>query len=263
MKYGFIGLGNMATAITGGMVKSGVFAKEDIIGYDISREMCTRAMQNIGIATTESASELAKRSDCIVIAVKPQVIDNVFESLEGLTDGKLIVSIAAGKSIAFLENGLGKDKRIVRVMPNINALVGAATCAYVGNDNVSESDKAVVERIFGTVGTITELPEKLFPIFTAIGGSSPAFAYMYIDALARAGVEYGMTKKQALSVAASTVFGSAKMIMESGEHPMELCDRVCSPAGTTIEGVLSLQADGFESAVHRAIAAVAEKDKRL
>ena len=263
MKYAFIGLGNMATAIIGGMVRSGEFADDKIFGCDISREKCDEANKNLGIQALTDMQGCIDSADVVVIAVKPQVTASVFAEIRDLVKGKLIISIAAGKSIEYLEQGLGDDKAIIRVMPNINAMVGAATSAYAANKNADDKHKKIAEKIFGTVGTITELPEKLFSIFTAIGGSSPAFAYMYIDALARIGVEYGMTKAQALSVAASTVYGSAKMVMESGVHPWELCDRVCSPAGTTIDGVLKLQEKGFENAVHEAIRAVAEKDKRL
>ena len=263
MKYSFIGLGNMATAIAGGMIRSGEFAHDIICGCDISREMCDRAHDRLGIDAVTDTLSCISDADVVIVAVKPQVTESVFAQIKEHVGGKLIISIAAGKSISYLENGLGADKSIVRVMPNINAMVGAATCAYTANSCVSDGQKEIARRIFATVGTATELPEKLFSIFTAIGGSSPAFAYMYIDALARAGVAHGMTKAQALEIAASTVYGSAKMIMESGLHPMELCDRVCSPAGTTIDGVLSLQANGFESAVHAAVNAVVEKDKKL
>lgn len=262
MNYGFIGLGNMATAITCGMLRSGSFTHDKILGFDISPDCCRAAAEN-GVEIKKSAEELADSSDVLVLAVKPQVAEDVYAVIKDRVQGKLIISIAAGKTIEFLENGLGSDKSLVRVMPNINAMVGAATCAYTANANVTDEHKKITEKIFGTVGTIDELPEKLFSVFTAIGGSSPAFAYIYIDALARAGVQHGMPKAQALKFAAATVMGSAKMVLESGVHPMELCDRVCSPAGTTVDGVMRLQSYGFEAAVHEAIHAVVEKDKKL
>ena len=263
MKYGFIGLGNMATAIASGMLRSDRFTDDTVMGYDIVKERGETLRAQIGLQPTNSITQLVTEADVIILAVKPQVIESVFEEIRSYLSGKLIISIAAGKSLAFLENGLGSQRSIIRVMPNINAMVGAATSAYVCNAFVTPEQKALLEKIFGTIGTITELPEKLFSIFTAIGGSSPAFAYIYIDALARVGVQHGMTKEQALKVAASTVYGSAKMVMESGVHPMELCDRVCSPAGTTIDGVIRLQACGFEAAVHDAVTAVVEKDKSM
>lgn len=263
MRYGFIGLGNMATAIIGGMVRSGEFANDTISGFDISESRRDELKNTFGITLFGSEKELTENSDVVVLAVKPQVISGVFERISKSLSGRLVISIAAGKTLSFLENGLGKDTSIIRVMPNINALVAAATSAYTGNEAATDEHKKTAEKIFGTVGTVVELPEKLFSAFTAIGGSSPAFAYIYIDALAKAGVKHGMSRDMALKVAASTVFGSAKMVMESGIHPMELCDRVCSPAGTTIDGVLKLAECGFETAVHQAINAVVEKDKSL
>lgn len=263
MKYGFIGLGNMATAIAKGMYGSGDFSDDSILGYDISGARLTALSDEIKLIPTANAADLADRADVVILAVKPQVTESVFAEIRGHLTNKLVISIAAGKTLEFLENGLGSDAAIIRVMPNINAMVGAATSAYVCNSNVSASQKNTVEHIFSTIGTVTELPEKLFSAFTAIGGSSPAFAYIYIDALARAGVQHGLSKEQALKIAASTVYGSAKMVLESGVHPMELCDRVCSPAGTTIDGVMRLQANGFEAAIHDAITAVVKKDKSL
>ena len=148
-------------------------------------------------------------------------------------------------------------------MPNINAAVGEAVSAFCGNKNATEKDLAFAENMCKSFGTAVSLPEKHFPLFGVIGGSSPAFAYMFIDSLARAAVKNGMPKNQALEICAQAVLGSAKMILESKEHPMELADKVCSPGGTTIEGVLSLRENGFEAAVARAVQAAVEKDKLL
>ena len=166
-------------------------------------------------------------------------------------------------TIDYLAQALYENAPIVRVMPNINARVGASTVAFCANASVADEQKKLVETMLCTIGTVTELPESMFSVFTAIAGSSPAFTYIYIDALARAAVQAGMPKAQALQIAASSVFGSAKLVMESGEHPYALADSVCSPSGTTIDGVLTLQENAFESTVHKAIKAVIEKDKRL
>jgi pyrroline-5-carboxylate reductase len=174
-----------------------------------------------------------------------------------------VISVAAGRTLAFLEDGLGPDLPIARVMPNINAKVGASTSAFAVNSRCAESHKSIVQALFSTVGAIIELPEEQFSIFTAIAGSSPAFSYMYIDALARAAVRGGLSRDKALEIAASAVYGSAKMILESREHPFTLIDQVSSPGGTTIEGICALQEHGFESAVHKAVAATALKDKNL
>ncbi len=259
MTYGFLGLGNMALAILTGMRASESFKDAEIFGYDVSAEAAERAP----VKRCDCAADLVKSSDVIVLAVKPQVLGGVLADIAPLAEGKLFISIAAGKNLAFLRDCLDRDVHIVRVMPNINAVALSSTSAFCADKNVTEGERETVRAIFGTVGTVTELEEKLFPVFTAIASCSPAFTYMYIDALARAAVSGGMPRAQALETAASAVLGSAKMVFASSLHPQELADMVCSPGGTTIEGVLALRAFGFENAVHEAVNAVIEKDKRL
>ena len=148
-------------------------------------------------------------------------------------------------------------------MPNINAVVAEAICGYCGNEKTTKDDLDFVQKMCSCFGKAIELPEEKFPIFGVIGGCSPAYAYMFIDAMARAAVKNGLPKQQALEISAQAVLGSAKMILESGEHPWELIDKVCSPGGTTIEGVLALQRDGFEAAVADAVESAFEKDRKL
>lgn len=262
---GFIGTGNMATAIIRGVIKSGMLKGEDIAVYDISKEKAVALSEEYGVKVFGSENEIAKRCDKVVLSVKP----NVFPALLGKIDAELkenkplIISIAAGKTIEFISSCLSYNAEIVRVMPNINAKVGAAVSAYCGKENVSESDLAFVKELCESFGIAVNISENLFPTYSAIGGCSPAFAYMFIDSLARAAVKNGMPKTTALEVAAGTVLGSAKMILESDEHPWQLVDQVCSPGGTTIEGVTSLQNDGFEAAVMNAVQAAIDKDKKL
>lgn len=257
--YGFIGLGNMASAILAGMKKSGKYDMGAVLGYD---PVDTKA-QECGVRPSSSVGELGFNADVIVLAIKPQVLPQVLPELQSRRPNALVISIAAGKTLAYLEDALGLDAPIIRAMPNINAKVGAATTAICANKNASKEQKDTAKNLLTTIGTVTELPEKQFSVFTAIASSSPAFTYMYIDSLARAAVEAGMPKSQALFIAASSVLGSAKLVMETDEHPYVLVDSVCSPGGITIEGVLSLQASGFESAVHKAVEAVIAKDKTL
>lgn len=259
IKYGFIGLGNMASAIIAGMKNSGKYSMSNVFGYDT----LPGKAQECGVCGCDSAEALCKSVDVIILAVKPQILPKVLPTVKENAGDALIVSIAAGKTIAYFQEALSGNTPIVRVMPNINARAGAATAAFCPNEFVSEEQKSLVEEMLKTIGTLVQLPENMFSVFTALAGSSPAFTYMYIDALARAAVAYGMPKAQALEIAASSVFGSAKLVMESGEHPYALADSVCSPAGTTIDGVLTLQDNAFESVVHKAVAAVIEKDKRL
>ncbi len=267
MKLGFIGCGNMACAIIEGIIKSKVIDAESINVYDINEYALEDIHSKHPVKIMNGERETVFESDVIILAVKPNVIADVLDNINTALEESdtLLISIAAGKTIAYLRNNLSHDNRIIRVMPNINATVGEAICAYTANNKASDGDKQLCELIFSSVGKVLYIDEKLFPIFGVIGGCAPAFSYMFIDALARAGVKNGMDKDTALTVAAQTVLGSAKMIMESmpDEHPWELIDKVCSPGGTTIEGIASLQSDGFEAAVNNAVNKALEKDAKL
>ncbi|GFI61600.1 pyrroline-5-carboxylate reductase [Clostridiales bacterium] len=266
MKYGFIGAGNMASAIIKGMtIGTNSFNGKDIYVYNIHRSSAESLSEKCGTNVCDSAQELINCCDVIILAVKPNVLPEVIKEVKEklLEKSPLLISIAAGKTIEFLQGITDPQIPIVRVMPNINAKVGCSTSAFCTSDSVTEEQKDIVKSLFSTIGSITELPEKLFSIHGVIGGSAPAFAYLYIDALARAAVKAGMSKPMALEMTAQTVLGSAKMVLESGEHPWALIDQVCSPGGTTIEGICSLEANGFEAAIHQAFDSVYEKDKKL
>ena len=263
LTYGFIGLGNMSTAIIKGMIASGDFSPNQIYGMNRSLQKTTQLANQFDIQSTTTIADLMNASDVIVIGVKPQNLEEVLPIIrENINERHILVSIAAGKSLQYLEEHLQTNRPIFRIMPNINAVVGASTSCY--STNVSnEKAKQIVENIFSKVGTIIELPESLFSTFTSIGCASPAFTYLYIDSLARAGVKEGMSKDMALKVAASSVLGSAKMILESNEHPWALIDQVCSPGGTTIRGVTELQHNNFESTIYKAVQAVSDRDAEL
>lgn len=263
MKIGFIGCGNMASAIIGGIIDNKIVKGEDIYAYDIYSPAVEKAQRDYAVKSCDSERAVVKHSEIIFLAVKPNVQQSVLKKIDGELKDKLIISIAAGKTIDFIQSNLKCKAKIIRVMPNINAKVGEAMSAYCFNELVDENDKKNTELLLNGIGKVLCLDESFFPLFGVIGGCGPAFAYMFIDALARAGVQNGMKKSQALEIAAQTVYGSAKMILESGEHPWQLTDNVCSPGGTTIEGVISLQADGFESAVHNAVSKALDKDKKL
>lgn len=266
MKYGFIGTGNMASAIIKGMtVGTGSFNGSDIYVYNRSRGKADKLAELCGVNVCESSGDVIAASDVLILAVKPNVLPEAIPPVKDdiIKKSPLVISIAAGKTLDYLEDLISPNVPIVRVMPNINAKVGCSTSAYCATASVTDDQKKTVEALFSTIGSVTELSEKLFGIHGVIGGAAPAFAYLYIDALARAAVKAGMPKSQALEMTAQTVLGSAKMVLESGEHPWELIDQVCSPGGTTIEGVCSLESSGFESALHKAFDAVYEKDKKL
>lgn len=263
MKFGFIGLGNMASAIIHGMITSQQFNATDVYGINRSPEKTENLVTKYAIQSANSIEQLMNNVDVVIIAVKPQMFDSVIPSIKQyLTAKHIIISIAAGKSLSNLHDELGAQTAIFRVMPNINATIGASTSCFstlVANDD----QKEIVEKLFATVGTIVELPENLFSIFTTIGCASPAFTYLYIDSLARAAVREGMPKDMALEIAASSVLGSAKMVLQSESHPWALIDQVCSPGGTTIQGVTSLQVNHFESTIYEAVEAVTNRDAAL
>ncbi len=267
MKLGFIGCGNMAGAIIEGIIKSRVIAPEYINVYDINTCAAESIKEKYPIKIMNSERETVFESDVVILAVKPNVITDVLDKINTALEESdtLIISIAAGKTISYIRNNLSHDNRIIRVMPNINATVGEAMCAYTANDKANDADRQLCELIFSAVGKVLYIEEKQFPIFGVIGGCGPAFSYMFIDSLARAAVKNGMDKDTALMTAAQTVLGSAKMVLEKmrDEHPWELIDKVCSPGGTTIEGVASLQNDGFEAAVNNAVNKALEKDAKL
>lgn len=265
MTLAFFGTGNMATAILRGVLSSGLLCAKDIAAYDVDAAKPRALAQETGIVAVDSPAALIERSDVVLLAVKPNVLPAVLTENAALLAEKqpLLISIAAGKTLEFLASFLPFPARIVRVMPNLNAAVGAAVSAFCGNENATEADLAFTEKLCKSFGTALPLPESQFPIFGVLGGCAPAFVFLFVDALAEAGVKNGLTKQTALSVAAQVALGSAKMLLESGVHPRQLIDNVCSPGGTTIEGMLALQKDGFETAVHNAVQAALEKDKRL
>lgn len=265
MKFGFIGSGNMATAIIKGALSSGNFNSQNIFAYDLDSNKTLALKNELGIIQADSLQSLIDCCDAVILSVKPNVFASLLPSVSTVLSKKnpLIISIAAGKTIDFISNLLTYDARIIRVMPNINATVNEAMSAYCFNENVTQNDKQFCEKLCSSFGKVMCLDENYFSLFGVVAGCAPAYAYMFIDSLARAAVKNGMNKKDALQIAAQTVYGSAKQIMESGLHPWELTDRVCSPGGTTIEGVAALQENGFESTITKAVEAALDKDKKV
>lgn len=263
MRYGFIGLGNMASAILRGMCRSRKFESDIFCGFNRSECKTLSLQKELGLVPMASAEEVAERSDVVVLCVKPQMMSDILPQLAKITPGKLVVTIAAGKPLSYYEAALPAETAVVRVMPNINARVLAAASGICGGKYATREQIALVQCMFETVGTVYELPENQFSAFSALGGASGAFIHIYIDALASAGVKAGLSRALAQSVACQAVLGSARLTMESGEHPIALCDQICSPGGTTIEGVHALKRLGFETAIQQAVDAVIEKDRLL
>ena len=265
MNYGFIGAGNMAFSFITGMISNGAASEKEIFICEKSSERRDMVSRTLHVSACDSYSELLEKCETVFLVVKPHHLSEVLASIcdDVKKHSPLVASIVAGKSVELIESDLGNNARIVRIMPNVNAEVSKSTTAFCCNNNVSEADKAVMNKCLSAIGSATELDEPLFPIFTAAASCSPAFVYMFIDALATASVKNGMNKQTAIDIAAQTVLGSASMVLSSNAHPRELADKVCSPGGATIEGVCSLIDNGFESAVVNAVTAAYNKSKTL
>ncbi len=264
-KYGFIGAGNMAGALIRGAIKSTLIPANRIEAYDNDEKKLEELKSELSIDVTTNILRLITNCDCIILAVKPNIIESVLNQIASAVSIKkpLIVSIAAGKSISTLENIIGSEIPILRVMSNLNAAVGEAISAFCFNKYVTEEMKKSAVVLLRSCGEAVELPENLFPVFDAVGGAAPAFCFMFADALIRAAVKNGMTRDTAEGIVYKTFEGSAKYLINSKKHPWELIDKVCSPGGITIEGVTSLQENGFQDAVTKAVDAVIEKDLTL
>lgn len=252
----------MGSAIIRGMIKGG-FDPKKIFVYDLSKDKLDLLAEECGIKKLKTEEE-AFECDVVVIAIKPVILDenkNKIKEMIAKSTKKpgFFISIVVGKSLDYLAE-IFEMTPTARVMTNVNAMTGSATTGYCLNEYAGKEEEKIVTDIFSNLGIITAIEENCFAAFSAIAGSSPAFCYMFIDALARAAVRGGIPKPLATKIAAHTVYGSAKMVLSSDKHPMELCDMVCSPAGTTIQGVCSLQKDGFEASIHNAVKKVMQRD---
>ena len=264
MKIGFIGLGNMAGAMIGGMLKKGLAAPKDIIGSAKTQATLERSRETYGIEVSDSNVFVAEASDILFLAVKPIFFPEVIAEIKGVVRPEtVVVSIAAGKTMAWIEEAFGREIKLIRCMPNTPALVLEGCTAYVRGSLVSDAEMESAERLLSAFGTVWEVPEHMMDAVVGVSGSSPAYVFMFIEAMADAAVLAGMPRKQAYAMAAQSVLGSAKMVLETGMHPGELKDMVCSPGGTTIEAVKVLEEGGMRAAVMEAMEACIEKSKRL
>ncbi|MBQ5823295.1 MAG: pyrroline-5-carboxylate reductase [Clostridia bacterium] len=264
MKIGFIGAGNLANALVAGSSQSDFFSKNEFLAYDLFQPSLDK-ISAFGVTAVSSVTELIVLSDIVILAVKPKdFLSLLTENSETFkTKNPFIVSVAAGTELSFVRSCLGFNAKLARIMPNINAKVRGSATAVCVQENVSAEEKKNLIEFCNSFGGTFEMDESQFAVFGVIGGCSPAFNYMYIDQLARAAVKLGMNKSVALEVAAQAVKGSADMILSTDDHPYELVDRVCSPGGTTIEGVTALQQNGFENAVNAAVEASYNKDCKM
>ncbi len=261
---GFIGCGNMAKAIIGGLVRSNLTVPEKIIASAKTRETLDKVEEDYKINTTLDNKKVARKSDYLILAVKPYMHELVLEEIKNeIKEGAIVITIAAGISIDYMKKHLGNDMLVVKAMPNTPAMVGEGVTALSFDNRIDEEIRDEVLNIFNSFGRTEILDENLMDGFTALCGSSPAYVYMMIEAMADGGVMQGIPRKQAYKMAAQAVLGAAKMVLDTGIHPGELKDNVCSPKGTTIEAVAKLEEMGFRSSIIEAMRVCGEKSKQL
>lgn len=264
LAIGFLGAGQMATALAQGWRATGFLDSTKSLASDPVPAAREKFQTATGLKATASNFEVVAAADVLVLAVKPQTMHAVLgEVRSSLTERQLVVSIAAGITLKQLADNLGADTRLIRVMPNTPCLVGASAAGFAAGPAATPADAELVARLFNAVGKAFALPEHLLDAVTGLSGSGPAFVYVMIEALADGGVRVGLPRDVALALAAQTVLGSAKMVLETGTHPASLKDAVASPGGTTIAGLHALERAGVRAGLIDAVEAAAKRSTEL
>lgn len=263
-KLGFIGAGNMAKAMMGGIIRNEIISCDEIIASDAYAPSLELARQSLNIETTENNLKVIEEAEVVVLAVKPQYYATVINEIkDNVRENQIIVTIAPGQTLERLNSLFGKDVKIVRTMPNTPALVCEGITGVCHNDLVTKEELDYVCNILSGFGQVEVVGENLMDVVVSVSGSSPAYVYMFIEALADGAVLDGMPRDKAYKFAAQAVMGSAKMVLDTGKHPGELKDMVCSPGGTTIEAVRVLEEKGFRSAIIECMKACVNKARGL
>lgn len=263
-KLSFIGCGNIASAMIKGIVKSNILPPSSIIASDKNGEKLKIIKNDLNINVTLDNIEAAKQGDIIFLCVEPKMFQNVISQIKDhITEDKIIVSVAAGVSIADLCERFNEGTKIVRIMPNIPITVGEGIIMLCESDKIDEKELNELTEIIASFGKVEIMNEKYINAFTAVASSSPAFVYIMIEAMADAAVAMGLSRKRAYNITAQAVLGAAKMVLETGKHPGELKDMVCSPAGTTIDAIASLEKTGFRHSILQALKVGEEKCSRI
>ncbi|MEK6262875.1 MAG: pyrroline-5-carboxylate reductase [Planctomycetota bacterium] len=263
-RIGFIGAGQMATALARGFISAGVVTADRIAACDVSLDAANRFAEQTGGTIAANGREVLSRSDVVFLAVKPQHMSGVLSDLRpAVTPQHLIVSIAAGVSLTKLTEGLSATARLIRVMPNTPCLVGSGASAFARGAAASTQDGELVRSLLSTVGLALEVPEKLLDAVTGLSGSGPAYVYQIIEALSDGGVRVGLPRDVATQLAAQTVLGAAQMVLTTGQHPASLKDAVTSPGGTTIAGLHALEQGGLRGILMDAVQAATERSQEL
>lgn len=263
MILALIGTGNMGQALAKGIIDRQVVSPADVRLYDADRAKCMAFADSIGATACPDGDTAVREADIVLLAVKPQIMNSVIRSILASVPSKaLLMSIAAGISLSHLRHLAGPDLALARVMPNTPAMVGSAVSA-VCFDGAGEEQQEQVRALLSSCGMVFDLPEKHFDAVTGLSGSGPAYVMLMIEAMADAGVRLGLPRDMAIQMAAMTLQGSARLVLETGVHPAVLKDQVCSPGGTTIEAVTRLEEDGLRASLIHAVCAAAEKSKRM
>lgn len=264
LSIGFLGAGKMATALAKGFVRAELVTPKQIIAGDPIETARAHFAGETGAKTTASNLDVAKFAEVLILAVKPDQVAGVLNEIRRhFTENHLLISIAAGVPVSKLEAGLGTNARLVRVMPNTPALVGASASAFALSKSATPSDAALVQKLFSAVGIAFQLKESLLDAVTGLSGSGPAYVYLFIEGLSDGGVAAGLPRDVATKLAAQTVLGGAKMVLETGQHPAALKDMVTSPGGTTIDGLHELEKGKLRGTLISAVRAATEKSKKL
>jgi pyrroline-5-carboxylate reductase len=264
LTIGFLGAGKMATALAKGVIEAGWVKASQVRASDPSEGARAAFARETGAKCGVSNVEVVAAARVVVLAVKPGNVADLLEEISAdFTADHLLISIAAGVPIAKLESGLGGEARVIRVMPNTPALVGLSASGFAAGKHARAEDAALARKLFSSVGLAFELKEGLLDAVTGLSGSGPAYVYLMIEALSDGGVAAGLPREAATKLAAQTVLGAAKMVLETGLHPGELKDMVTSPGGTTIEGLHALEKAGVRGALMDAVRAAAEKSRKL
>ncbi|WP_213819022.1 pyrroline-5-carboxylate reductase [Garciella nitratireducens] len=261
---GFIGAGNMAKAMIGGILQAKILPPEKVFLSNPHKEKLEAMKKEFGVQITLDNKEVAQRADILVLSVKPYLYSKVIQEIKDeIQQHTILVNIAAGVSIESIEQTFAKKVKVVRVMPNTPAQVGEAMSCVCVNKEVTKEELQEVMDIFHSFGEVEVIDENLMDVATGVSGSSPAYVYLFIEALADGAVLEGMPREKAYKLAAQAVLGSAKMVLESKEHPAKLKDQVCSPGGTTIEAVACLEKNYFRSTVIQAVQTATQKSKEM
>ena len=264
LTIGFLGAGKMATALAQGFIRAGICTQKAVQASDVSAAACAAFSKNTGIKTIVSNRDVARFGRVLILAVKPDQVDAVLSEIRAnFTQQHLLISIAAGVPIARLESGLPSGARVIRVMPNTPALVGCSATAFALGHSATGADAELATKLFSAVGIAFQLKESLLDAVTGLSGSGPAYAYLCIEGLSDGGVAAGLPRDVATQLAAQTLLGSAKMVLETGEHPGALKDMVTSPGGTTIEGLHELEKGKLRGTLMSAVRAATEKSRKL